>query len=556
MKMFRPTALLLLLLSLVACADALPAPEAEGWSGHAAVGKADGLGGGEFPALLPHPGGQGLLAPWGGPNPAAWQPEAIFANAVSQALNEAWATPGLKDAVVAVPLKLHGSQYFPYGDGQSNAAASFEGWQAPRPPLVATLMQSHLGERVVKMQFDRSLPGVQGQFQVEWTDAQGQAHSQVIQGQARGEGDWVASWVPPQGLRWGSPEAVLQVRPAGWGDGWPLHFYFPAQSVDEMVESVPQELRSFQDGRTIPDPQDVSSQTRQPEEGSAFGRLMRGTAGIQGPFHAEDIHGAYPHRHAQATASGQSWAWVNDAPQAPFKQVYLCMEGRQPLKEAAAGVPTGSGWHKIGDPAEAVLNTLEGAPLLTAWARAQVLPAAQMRGGFAYGLSDVATARMVRPQESFVTVRGQGQQQEYHWFVLHSPEVACVEIWVHPCEPNAARTFDCSPLEEPAKDNEPPEGEVQASFSLGQGHTAFGQNIYLVGNLPQLGGWDPEAALPLTPDAYPTWSASLALEPGQEVEFKFIKRSQGGGVVWESGPNRTWAVPAQGQAAWSGQWRQ
>src|SRR5207247_819532 len=106
-----------------------------------ATGKADGpTTSGGLP-LLPAPGGTGALTPWGGTDPTRWRPEAIMANAASQALNEAWSRTGVQDAIVAMPMHMLNSNFYEFGDGQANVAPSFEGWHESRPPVVATLLK-------------------------------------------------------------------------------------------------------------------------------------------------------------------------------------------------------------------------------------------------------------------------------------------------------------------------------------------------------------------------------------------------------------------------------
>src|SRR5438067_5995341 len=65
------------------------------------LGKEDGPTTSSGMPYLPAPGGSGALTPWGGTDPTRWRPEAIMANAASQALNEAWSRSGVTDAIVA-----------------------------------------------------------------------------------------------------------------------------------------------------------------------------------------------------------------------------------------------------------------------------------------------------------------------------------------------------------------------------------------------------------------------------------------------------------------------
>ncbi|MFJ1754893.1 carbohydrate-binding module family 20 domain-containing protein [Kitasatospora sp. NPDC088134] len=78
--------------------------------------------------------------------------------------------------------------------------------------------------------------------------------------------------------------------------------------------------------------------------------------------------------------------------------------------------------------------------------------------------------------------------------------------------------------------------------------TTYGQNLYLVGDLAELGGWDPAKAVPLTTDgtSYPVWTADLQLPAGTPIAYKYLIKNPDGTVVWESGANRTATTPATG----------
>jgi alpha-amylase len=69
--------------------------------------------------------------------------------------------------------------------------------------------------------------------------------------------------------------------------------------------------------------------------------------------------------------------------------------------------------------------------------------------------------------------------------------------------------------------------------------TVPGENVYVVGDIPALGGWDPARGLPLSAAGYPVWSGGLTLPAGTAFAYKYVKRTDAGAVVWESGANRT-----------------
>lgn len=70
--------------------------------------------------------------------------------------------------------------------------------------------------------------------------------------------------------------------------------------------------------------------------------------------------------------------------------------------------------------------------------------------------------------------------------------------------------------------------------------TTYGENIYIVGNVPELGNWDPDKCTEamLNPN-YPDWFLSVSVPAGTTIEFKFIKKDASGNITWESGDNRT-----------------
>ena len=72
-----------------------------------------------------------------------------------------------------------------------------------------------------------------------------------------------------------------------------------------------------------------------------------------------------------------------------------------------------------------------------------------------------------------------------------------------------------------------------------QASTTMGENIYIVGNIPELGSWEPNNCTEamLNPN-YPEWFLPVSIPAGTQIEFKFIKKDANGTVTWESGENR------------------
>ncbi|MER5605774.1 carbohydrate-binding module family 20 domain-containing protein [Micromonospora tulbaghiae] len=95
---------------------------------------------------------------------------------------------------------------------------------------------------------------------------------------------------------------------------------------------------------------------------------------------------------------------------------------------------------------------------------------------------------------------------------------------------------------------------VATTFSV-TATTVYGQNVFVVGNIPALGGWNPAAAVALSSAAYPVWRATVDLPANTAVEYKYVKKNPDGTVIWESGANRTLTTPAGGTRAVSDTWR-
>ncbi|MFG2680500.1 carbohydrate-binding module family 20 domain-containing protein [Streptomyces sp. NPDC048392] len=79
------------------------------------------------------------------------------------------------------------------------------------------------------------------------------------------------------------------------------------------------------------------------------------------------------------------------------------------------------------------------------------------------------------------------------------------------------------------------------SFAVGA-NTSWGQNVYVTGNRPELGDWNPAGALALDAAAYPVWKRDVELPEGTTFQYKYLRKDEAGHVTWESGANRTATV--------------
>jgi alpha-amylase len=95
-------------------------------------------------------------------------------------------------------------------------------------------------------------------------------------------------------------------------------------------------------------------------------------------------------------------------------------------------------------------------------------------------------------------------------------------------------------------------GQVSVYFSCANGYTFTGQNVYVVGSIPELGSWNTAQAVKLAPTSYPTWDGWIdGLPSDTYVEWKCIKRYDGD-VVWQPGANNAFTTPTSGTTTTSG----
>ncbi|EPE04804.1 alpha amylase [Ophiostoma piceae UAMH 11346] len=77
--------------------------------------------------------------------------------------------------------------------------------------------------------------------------------------------------------------------------------------------------------------------------------------------------------------------------------------------------------------------------------------------------------------------------------------------------------------------------------------TTYGESVYIVGSISQLGSWSTASAVALSASSYtssnPLWTATVSLPAGTSFTYKFIKKESDGSFVWESDPNRSYTVP-------------
>ena len=72
--------------------------------------------------------------------------------------------------------------------------------------------------------------------------------------------------------------------------------------------------------------------------------------------------------------------------------------------------------------------------------------------------------------------------------------------------------------------------EASATFTVPAQPLAFGEHLRLVGSVPEMGDWEPEAGLALEWSEGDNWSAAATL-PAGAVEFKVLSDTPCAGLV-------------------------
>ncbi|WP_135665007.1 alpha-amylase family glycosyl hydrolase [Halorhabdus rudnickae] len=74
--------------------------------------------------------------------------------------------------------------------------------------------------------------------------------------------------------------------------------------------------------------------------------------------------------------------------------------------------------------------------------------------------------------------------------------------------------------------------------------TDWGENVYLTGSLDVLGGFDPDEAVPMAAEEYPTWTAAIEVPEGTYFEFEWLIKRDGEVIEWS--PDRYGAKAGEG----------
>lgn len=85
--------------------------------------------------------------------------------------------------------------------------------------------------------------------------------------------------------------------------------------------------------------------------------------------------------------------------------------------------------------------------------------------------------------------------------------------------------------------------QVAYRFIVNNATTSWGENVYLVGSVYELGNWEPLAAIgPMYNSTasiatYPSWFFDVSVPANTTIQFKFVKIDGSGNIVWEGGTN-------------------
>ncbi|GAA2144115.1 carbohydrate-binding module family 20 domain-containing protein [Glycomyces algeriensis] len=76
--------------------------------------------------------------------------------------------------------------------------------------------------------------------------------------------------------------------------------------------------------------------------------------------------------------------------------------------------------------------------------------------------------------------------------------------------------------------------------------TSVGDEVYVVGSIPQLGNWTAISSAHLSGASYPVWKGTISVPAGTTFQYKYVIVRSSGAYTWESIGNRTATVPATG----------
>jgi hypothetical protein len=91
--------------------------------------------------------------------------------------------------------------------------------------------------------------------------------------------------------------------------------------------------------------------------------------------------------------------------------------------------------------------------------------------------------------------------------------------------------------------------DAMTIFEVSGSYEEAGEEIVLVGSIPELGNWTPSKAVSMSVTnpksaGAPTFIARLEIAQGTRFEYKYIMRQANSDETWECCENRVYTVPA------------
>lgn len=365
---------------------------------------------------------------------------------------------------VSVPVKMITSKNHVYGDGQTNASLSFgQGWNQKHPQLVATLIKYKNGDRKVLFHFSPTIKVSQIHL-ISNVQASSKSLKTTLPVKKIKEA-LLAEWTVPSQVIFGDDftSQLTWVRIDGWTSTFPIDFRMSIHSNEKLIQ-LSQNHKTLQQNPM--DPIKVFERSRSKNEipqsillngvyGNEWFRLdPQGSAMLSN----NSVHGNIG---LTKTAVGGGLTWfIERGKNSTFKNLYTCFQPRNYQAESDEGVPSGAGWHEIGDPAETIINNMETGPVIVGSAIGLPWPKPPETKNFSWELSDIVTIRLLMPGEALMTGAGdqtwkedfkwrkqrddsdRGQEtsgggRHYHWFIFNSDRPTCTQEWVHNCIPTA-----------------------------------------------------------------------------------------------------------------------
>ncbi len=97
---------------------------------------------------------------------------------------------------------------------------------------------------------------------------------------------------------------------------------------------------------------------------------------------------------------------------------------------------------------------------------------------------------------------------------------------------------------------------IRVDFTVNGFSTVSGQDLYVVGSVPELGGWDTTKAVKLNCVSSSQWSGPVFFfaSKGAAIQYKYIWK-QGATTTYEGGSNRNYTVPTSGAGTRNDTWQ-